>query len=303
MPSVSILMSIHNGLPYLKETVESVLAQTLVDFEFLIVDDASTDGTLAFLESLDDPRIRIIKHPTKQGLAKGLNEMAREAGGRFIARMDADDISEPTRLEKQVAFLESHPDVGVLGTAAVMIDKDGKRLRDYPVLTEHLTIKWRALFANPLAHPSVMLRREILLANPYDESYPNSQDYELWSRLLFDKGIRFANLDEKLLRYRIHHSSTTSSKQKNAELSTATALKNIRRYFNLNPAQEAFLRKSRAGKRLTLGESLAFSRLFRGIREAFLKKETVDNLSLRMINAEIRRMDYSLVKKYLRGLI
>lgn len=296
-------MSVHNGLPYVREAVSSILGQTNADFELFIVDDASTDGTPAFLKELDDPRIHIIRHSTKQGLAKSLNEMSLKANGRFIARMDADDVSKPMRFEKQVAYLESHSDVGVLGTAAVMIDENGKHLRDYPVLTVHLPIKWRALFANPLAHPSVMLRREILLANPYDESYPNSQDYELWSRLLFDKGIRFANLDEKLLRYRIHHSSTTSSKQKNAELSTATALKNIRRYFNLNPAQEAFLRKSRAGKRLTLGESLAFSRLFRGIREAFLKKETVDNLSLRMINAEIRRMDYSLVKKYLRGLI
>lgn len=303
MPRVSILMSVHNGLPYLEQAVDNILKQTFADFEFLIVDDASTDGTLAFLESLDDPRIRIIKHSTKQGLAKSLNEMAREASGRFIARMDADDISEPTRFEKQVAFLESHPGVGVLGTAAVMIDKNGKRLRDYPVLTGHLPIKWRALFANPMAHPSVMLHREILIANPYDESYPNSQDYELWSRLLFDKGINFANLDEKLLRYRIHSSSTTSSKQKKAELSTATMLKNIKRYFDLNPTQESLFRKSRAGERLTLGESLAFRRLFREIREAFLKKETADDFSLRTINAEIRRMDYSLVKKYFRGLV
>lgn len=301
-PKVSVLLSVHDGLPYLEEAVDSILKQTFADFEFLIVDDASTDGTLAYLESLDDPRISIIKHGIKQGLAKSLNEMTRVAAGRLIARMDADDISEPERLERQVAFLESHPDVGVLGTAATMIDERGNNLRSYPILTGHLPIKWRALFANPLVHPSVMLRREILLANPYDESYPNSQDYELWSRLLFEKGIRFANLDERLLRYRLHASSTTSSKQKKAELSTATMLGNIRRYHELDAVQESLLRKSREGKRLTLDESLAMSHLFKKIREAFLKKETVDGPSRLAIDAEIRRMDFSLAKKYLRAL-
>lgn len=210
MPRVTVLLPVYNGEKYLQETMQSILGQSYTDFEFLIVDDGSFDESLDIVRSFQDPRIRVLKNPERLKLAGALNRGMGEAKGKFIARMDADDIALPQRLEKQVAFMERYPEVGVCGTAIEFFGKGVKaRVNIYPADAER--IKAYALFDCPFCHPAVMIRKNLFLENKlhYDGSYYPTEDYELWARAtaLFPT----ANLDEVLLRYRIHGASMTGS--------------------------------------------------------------------------------------------
>ena len=127
-PAITVLMSVHNGLPFLAEAVSSVLAQTFFDFEFLILDDASTDGTADYLRTLSDPRVRVITLAENIGLTAALNRGLREARGEFIARQDADDVSHPRRLELQFGFLKTNPACAVVGSQAWLADARGRSL-------------------------------------------------------------------------------------------------------------------------------------------------------------------------------
>lgn len=212
-PLVTVLMSVYNGARYLPEAVASILNQTFEDFEFVIVNDGSTDGTRFYLLSIPDPRVRIVQNPQNLGLAASLNRGLDRARGRFIARMDADDVAAPERLERQVAFLRRNPKVGVLGTGRLMIDPQGRALSLARPAVTNLAVRWKLLLGNPFAHPSVMVRRDLLDAHKlrYDETFRTAQDYELWTRLL--PLTRGANLDEPLLYYRLREDRTSQTRR------------------------------------------------------------------------------------------
>ncbi|MBM4441159.1 MAG: glycosyltransferase [Candidatus Rokubacteria bacterium] len=202
MPRVTVLMSVYNGARWLREALDSVLGQTYRDFEFVIVDDGSTDDSAAILASVRDPRITLVRQPN-QGLAAALNRGLREARGELVARQDQDDVSLPERLARQVAAMDAQPRTGLLGTQAETIDAEGRAcfVRRYP--TDSLVLKWQVMFDNPFVHSSVMLRRAALDDVGGYSTDPRRQppeDYELWLRLVsrWDVG----NLPEVLLRYR-----------------------------------------------------------------------------------------------------
>jgi glycosyltransferase involved in cell wall biosynthesis len=203
-PAVTVLMSVHNGAAYLKEAVDSVLGQTFRDFEFLIIDDGSTDATPALLATLADPRLRVVRQ-ANAGLAAALNAGLDRARGRYVARMDADDVCLPRRLARQVAFMEARPDVSVLGAwVETFGERDGAVWR-YPAESER--IRCLLLFENVLAHPTVVLRRATLERHGlrYDPAYRYGQDYELWQRA--SGRLVFANLREVLVRLRIRENA------------------------------------------------------------------------------------------------
>ncbi len=205
---ITVLLAVHNGEPWLRESVASILDQSWREFEFLIIDDASTDETPGFLRSMVDPRVRVVRNETNLGLTASLNRGLQLAQGELIARQDADDLSHPHRLAKQAAFLSAHPQVAAVGSQVRMIDEHGRALgrKDFPL--SHRGIWWSHLWDNALAHSAVMFRRTtVLAAGGYDEGYRASQDYELWSRL----GERhlLANLPERLLTLRVVPSSIT----------------------------------------------------------------------------------------------
>ncbi len=125
-PKVSVIMSVYNGDKYLREAIESILNQTFTDFEFIIVNDGSTDNSLEIIESYDDERIKTINNKKNIGLTKSLNKALKFAKGKYIARQDADDVSLPNRFEKQVEYLDSHPEVALVGTSVYLIDENGK---------------------------------------------------------------------------------------------------------------------------------------------------------------------------------
>lgn len=202
MKAISVIMSVHNGEQYLEEAVESVLGQNFKDFEFIIIDDASTDSTNKILSFFKDERIRLIKNNHNLGLTKSLNKALKLATGKYIARMDADDICYKERFEKQVHFLEFNKNIGICGSAISYIGDTKMISQPFPLTQDR--IKIATLSYNPFAHPTVMWRRALFenFNFYYNEDYKTAQDYELWSRVVYS--IDSANLEEKLLKYRVH---------------------------------------------------------------------------------------------------
>ena len=205
---VSVIMPVYNGAKYLQEAVESILIQTLPEFELIIIDDNSTDKSRIILEiaSQQDARVHLYYNEKNLGLPGTLNRGLELARGEYIARMDQDDISLPGRLEKQVCYLQAHPEVGICGTWAEIINERAGEIWRYP--SAHYEIYAKMLFANTLVHPSVMMRTSVLhrFALRYDENAIHFEDYDLWSRAL--PLIQFANIPEALLLYRLHGANT-----------------------------------------------------------------------------------------------
>jgi hypothetical protein len=202
---VSVVMSVFNGQAFLVEAVESILGQTFRDFEFVIVDDGSTDGTAEILDRFarQDERIRILRHANK-GRAESLNAGIGLANGKYIARMDADDIALRIRLEEQIRFMEEHPDVGLLGGAFELISDNGTRLmKTVSFPTEDLDIKSALLVDNPICHPTVVMRKAVFEpSGGYRKALVDADDYDLWLRI--SEKSRLANVGTCVLQYRIH---------------------------------------------------------------------------------------------------
>jgi glycosyltransferase involved in cell wall biosynthesis len=204
-PSVSVLMSVYNGEHYLQEAVESVLQQTYTDYEFIIIEDGSRDDTWAILTEYAsrDQRVVLVQNQENLGLTKSLNLGLTQAKGKYIARQDADDISLPSRLACQVDFLEKNPEIGVVGTQMEIMDESENKVDAFSVPCSHSMIAWTLLFDRSFAHPSVVMRKEVLdQSGGYNASFKVAQDHELWTRLV--ELTRFANLSETLVRYRTH---------------------------------------------------------------------------------------------------
>lgn len=231
-PKVSVLMTVYNGERYLRQAVESILDQTFSDFEFIIMDDGSTDGTWNILSDYANRDQRIVLFPNKEniGLTKSLNKGLKLAQGEYIARQDADDISLPERFEKQVELLDKQPKVILVSASYEYIDSEGSSFQqlqrgDIPDLTT-----WYLLFYNRVgAHGIVMFRRKpVIDLGGYSENYPYSQDYELWSRLVRVSDIVI--LPDVLQLYRRNHSESISvrAKSKQEALALSTTRQNIK---------------------------------------------------------------------------
>ncbi len=198
---VSVIMAVFNGGPLLRRAVDSVLAQEFDDFELIVVDDGSTDGAAEMLASIADRRLRLVRRP-HAGLTRTLNHALGLASASLVARLDADDVAAAQRLACQHAFLEAHPDVGLLGTGAVEVDVQGRRVRTVVPPEHDAAIRRMLIRRNPLVHSSVMMRARLIeRVGGYDEELPVAQDYDLWLRLA--PLTRFANLPEPLVTRRL----------------------------------------------------------------------------------------------------
>jgi len=224
-------MSVYNGGKYLKLAVESILNQSFKDFEFIIIDDGSTDSSLKILKDFEnqDSRIRLISRENK-GLIYSLNEGVKMAQGEYIARMDADDISTPDRLEKQLKYAQEGG-LAVCGTWAEGIDIAGIKTKEmnYPPGIEK--VKAYTLLHNPFIHPAVMFRKDVFeKVGGYRDFFKYIEDYELWTRMVFK--YKTGNIPEILLKYRLHSEQIT--KKNNFEMRLKGAVVRIlalSRYF------------------------------------------------------------------------
>lgn len=230
MSAISVLMSVYNEpLDWIQLAIDSILTQTFTDFEFIIINDKPDRLELKELlecNAAKDSRIRIHINPENIGLTKSLNVGLKLCTGKYIARMDADDVSLPERFAKQVAMMDSNPEIGVCGTY-IKTFGEKEHIITYPERHEQCFI----FFDSPFAHPVVMMRREVLDTNDisYDSQFKYAQDFDLWERLY--SITQFANIPEILLYYRISGNQVTSAKAKDQyAFSTAIKGRAINRY-------------------------------------------------------------------------
>ena len=226
-PVVSVIMPIYNCISYIAQAIDSILNQTFTDFELIIIDDCSTDGTAGVVDGYTDKRINFITKPKKTGLVASLNTGLSLAKGQYIARMDGDDISAPERLQKQVDFLVQHRDVMLCGTAYELLN--ARQIVSYPA--GHDDIKLALLEYCPLGHPTVMICNDFLQDHNlrYNPDFEAAEDYELWTRLIWLG--KAANMPDVLLTYRDHplqySNSNKSNQVKNSHLSRINMLAKV----------------------------------------------------------------------------
>lgn len=226
---MSVVLAVKDGEPYLRAAVESVLRQTARDFELVVVDDGSTDATPDILDGVGDLRLRVLRNDRSQGLASALNRGLDEARGRYVARLDADDLAFHDRLARQVSALRARPQLAVVGSAVIELRTDGSPGRTHVMPCGPVAVRWHALFSSPFFHPSVLLDRELLEREGlrYDTALAESEDYELWSRLL--AVADGDNLPEPLLAYRLHPGQASQRRRDvQRELQREVALGQIR---------------------------------------------------------------------------
>lgn len=203
-PRVSVVMPVYNGARHLRTAVESIRNQTFSDFECIIIDDGSTDNTWDMLHAYAsrDQRFRLIRNEQNLGITRSLNKGLQLARGAYIARQDADDVSLPERFARQVQYLDTHPQIGLLGTWFRRIAEDGHILDTRSLPSQPVVVRWALLFQNCFIHTSVMMRQSILKqVGPYAADRPYAEDYDLWSRMSFETHI--ANLPEVLVDKRL----------------------------------------------------------------------------------------------------
>ena len=257
--TVSVLMAVYNGDRYVAESVESILGQTYCDFEFVIVDDGSTDRSREVIARYSDPRIRLVPSPENSGLATALNRGLALCQGSLVARQDADDVSEPDRLARQVAYLEANPDVAVVGSWYRKIDSEGRDLGLRRLACQPLDVRWAMLFHCPLIHSAVMFRRAPLIARgwEYDSSIKYGEDYALWSRMVHELAI--ANVAEPLVRLRSNPWSMTATYGDHTLKGRAISIENIGRLLGWTKPPEGFAGRHAAMEALVLAADPALS--------------------------------------------
>jgi glycosyltransferase involved in cell wall biosynthesis len=233
---VSVVMPAYNAEKYIAAAIESVLSQTFKDFELLVVDDGSTDRTQPIIDQYRraDERVVLLKNDQNLRLAKTLNRGIEAARGKYVARMDADDISLPERLEKQIDFLEKNSEVSIVGGTMEVVDEAGGKRGERRYWESDEEIRKRIFLFSPFCHPAIMIRKAVLeKSGLYDPDYNPAEDYEFYLRV----GIhsKFANLADPLIKYRVISGSMTTSRLKEMELKTIKARK---KFFD-SPAYQA----------------------------------------------------------------
>jgi glycosyltransferase involved in cell wall biosynthesis len=198
-------MPVYNGERYLKEAMDSILNQTFQNFEFIVINDGSTDSTSAIIESYSDSRIICLRNEKNCGVAISLNKGLRIARGKYIVRMDSDDLSLPQRIERQVAFMDANPEIGICGSWLKTI---GESNEIWSPPRTHDEIYVGMLFTLNVYHPTVIIRMETIshLQEFYNEDFENIEEQEYWIRL-GHLGVKFANIDRVLVKYRLHEKS------------------------------------------------------------------------------------------------
>jgi glycosyltransferase involved in cell wall biosynthesis len=227
-PTISVIIPVFNSGKFLHEALDSILWQTYADFELIVIDDGSSDNSKEIIRSYSDPRIRFYSNDKNSGLPYTLNKGIDLVTGKFIARMDGDDIALPSRFEKQVQYLYDHPEVAMIDTIMEYIDEQGNKLNRYNSTALEFEQVYRLMpRINCLGHSSIMIRTEILKAYRYKPVA--NEDYDLWLRMLAD-GLLIHKIKEPLLQYRVHTASYTRE-----------AYKGGRQFFRMARTKRAFV--------------------------------------------------------------
>jgi len=277
MSRLTVIMPVHNAAPFIRAAVESVLSQSFRDFEFLIIDDASTDESSSIVQTYKDPRIRLVRNEENLGVARTLNRGLDMARGDYIVRMDSDDISFHQRLARQVWFMDAHERVGVSGSWVQLFGEQPRVTLRAP--TGPRVVEAFMLFDNRIFHPSVILRAGSLNRHRlrYDPSFSRTEDYDLWTRV--SQHALLDNLPEVLVSVRMHGQSITSTKGEVMREQTKTILARQLLKLGVSANEEELTLHHKIGRGLRMGSRYEIDRA-----ESWL-------LELQRRNREVRVFD------------
>lgn len=215
--ALSVVMPVYNGEKYIKDSIKSILNQTFKDFELIIINDGSTDKTLKIIEQFKEKRIFLYNNKKNLGVAKSLNVGLKLAKGKYIARIDADDLNYPNRFEIQVKFLNQNPEYVLIGSNADWIDRKGNLIPGFKVKLNDSELRKWMFFRNQFFHSSVMFRSSaVKLLGYYNEVLNGVEDYDLWFKML--RIGKVANISKSLIKRRIHENVVTKNKHFKIEL-------------------------------------------------------------------------------------
>ncbi|NMB47900.1 glycosyltransferase family 2 protein [Candidatus Kuenenbacteria bacterium] len=301
---ISVLMSAFNAEKYISQAIESILKQTCDDFEFIILNDGSTDKTREIIQNYtkQDKRIRLINNNKNFGLTRSLNIGLEEARGKYIARIDADDLSEPERLQKQYEFMEANPEYALAGSWVKIIDSEGREMTVRKLPTDIKLIKFNFIFGKPcLWHSSIFFRKEEMdKVGNYDEEYKYSQDLNLYVRLLKTKKI--TNVPEFLIQHRLHSNSIGKN---NSEAQHSFYLKAIHElinnYYHISREELELRDRARNQKINKLKDLKIALKIDKKIYINFLVKEKLDEEQVREAEKTYNRKKIFIIKGYFKN--
>jgi len=239
-PAISVVMPTYNGERFLRPAIDSILNQTFPNFELIVIDDGSTDNTPRILTEFNDDRLIILTNDRNQGIAAATNRGLSAARGEYIALQDHDDISLPHRFQTQLDFLNTHPEIALVGSAATLIDENGIAYENYVEPEDDIDLKWETLFRCPISHTSVMLRRRVMSETggySPDPTLKVASDYDLLSRIVMRH--RVANLSQPLVQWRRHPAASMIADQPRLIRGVeSVSMRNLRALQNGKPETE-----------------------------------------------------------------
>lgn len=293
-PFISILMAVYNGERFLRKTIDSILNQTYKEFEFIIIDDGSSDKTLDIIKSYKDKRIFVHTNNVNIGQTKSLNIGLNLARGEYIARIDAGDVSLPNRLERQIEIIKSDPNISVLGTSAFRYNEYWKIIDVVHMPVSHNSILLRLLFTSPIIHISVLMKRDVILnLGGYDENFYVLADYDLWSRLLFNN-YHIKNIKDILVGYMVSLKSFGSINAYSKSFIEASKIiqKNVKNFANITISLD---------EAANIRKFFDFSIQELSLEETITTEKLINNI-IKKMGIPKKEIDYLLVRKYIKYL-
>lgn len=290
-PIISVILPVYNCEKFVSEAVQSVLNQTFTDFELLIIDDCSTDATVSIIQSFSDDRINLICKEKNSGYTDSLNYAISIAKGKYIARMDGDDVCLPTRFQKQIEAMNANEEVILCGTAIQIIDSD--KILKHPI--NHDDIKVKLCFSNAFFHPTVMFRKDVFANLHYNKEFEPAEDYDLWTQLVF-KG-KVMNIDEVLLKYRVHQNQISNYKNEiQINAMTIAQLRMFQRLFE-NETIEMELYKQ-AFKYNTISSISEFKAVMNLYKKIQINNNQLGIYKKENFNAQLQKSRINFLKNY-----
>lgn len=292
MPKVSIIMSAYNAKQYMRGAIDSILNQAFRDFEFIIINDGSTDSTRDIILSYKDSRIKFIENSENIGLTKSLNKGLKIAQGEYIARIDTDDTSMPERLMEQVRFLDEHKDIAVVGSWAEVIDDEKGESYILKHSCDSVIIKWAYIFKNQIVHSSAFFRKNIIEdVGYYNENYKYAQDFDFWFRV--SRKYKITNIPKILTKHRIHSKSvskTPETHQIQDQLVLEIIFNNVNYYINLNREDFKILNDAiKFAKISSFKNFIKARKIYKHLFSAYIRKENLDKGDIKKIRSEYKK--------------
>lgn len=278
MSKISVLMPLYNAENYVKESVKSILDQTFKDFELIVIDDCSKDGSFQIVSDMSktDSRLKIYRNETNLGVVSTRNKLIELSVGKYIAMLDSDDVAFPERLKTQYEFMENNQDIAVCGTNAVIINESGKKTGVWKHETDPEKLEIELFFHYPFVSSSLMIRKNSLPEKHYDPDYPVAEDYELVSRIALNFDL--ANINIPFVKYRLNCSGLSQNNRELMRLKSIEIIENYASYLGveLNKADAKNIRKINSEKRINPDLLAEIEKTLAALKVQLIRKKVFD---------------------------